>query len=77
MFIKNKSTRNVSCLAPHSANGGQPLRFMVPAGSTLEVEDELYGKCEKAANALIKAGVLELPKEDAVATKKASKKSDK
>jgi len=55
MKIKNISQRNISCLAPHG-NAGK--RFMVPAGSTLEIDDELYGLCSKAAEALIKAGVL-------------------
>jgi hypothetical protein len=65
MNIKNTSNRNTSCLAPHSKSGGMCDRFMVPAGSTLNVDDELYAKCEKAADALIKAGIFEK-----VATKK-------
>jgi len=65
MNIKNVSNRNVSCLAQHSKNGGMPERFMVPAGATLNVDDDLYGRCEGAAESLIKAGILEK-----VATKK-------
>ena len=62
MKIKNLSGRNTSCLAPHGCGGE---RFMVPAGATLEIDDALYEKCSKAAESLIKAGIL-----SKVATKK-------
>ena len=60
MKIKNLSQRNVSALGAHRKSGGMPSRILIPAGASLEVEDELYKTCSQAVESLIEAGVLKL-----------------
>jgi len=58
--IKNKSTRNVSVLGQHSAQGGEPYRMTVMAGAILTLADEDYAKVTANVLKLVDAGVLEI-----------------
>lgn len=61
MRVRNNAIFNVSVPAKHTGNG-TPAYVNIPAGSTLELDDELWADYEKGAEPMLDNGILEITK---------------